>query len=454
MGISGIAARLIAEEHKYKPLPKQVHLLGRQTIHLSEQDLRRLCAEAGVEPEQFAAESDIQTREALARISAGDQPLLSDTSFFKAFGVQSIRAIDHSDYEGADIVFDLTKSLPPEHEGIADLIYDGSVMDNVFNPAAAMQNVARLLKPGGRYIGQNLATTRWYPSYLAFNPYWFFDFFVANGFRDVKVYVVEAAGYDPKEPWPPANLYLLNAASDHRQIHNFPISAGASNITILAEKGDSSSWDKQTSQAMYRLDDEWAEFDENVSRVNRSARPLLTIGKKLDRDIVPGFIYAGTLDWFGLYPESGGENAGLAERGQVDFATSFDGSGWGAREAHEGIVWRWIDDGQEQSEMVLNLAPGRDHLVEVTIHTCRNSEALYALRATIDGIEAIEQSIDYSTPSPKLYFKVPRATMTSRRIGLLVTDVGRGEPGDTRSVAISRIAFEPYRALKLKSGRA
>ena len=33
---------------------------------------------------------------------------------------------------GADIVFDLTKEIPKQYENSADLVYDGSVMDNVF----------------------------------------------------------------------------------------------------------------------------------------------------------------------------------------------------------------------------------------------------------------------------------------------------------------------------------
>jgi SAM-dependent methyltransferase len=442
MGISGLAARVMATEHKYRPFPKEVHLLGRQTIHLSLGDLNRIFAEVGLPPQEVSASPDTRTREAVAKALAGQALPLSDDSFFEAYGVERIRAVDHSDYEGADIVFDLTQDMPKRYENSADLIYDGSVMDNVFNPAAAMQNVARMLKPGGRYIGQNLATTKWLPAYVAFNPYWFFDFFVVNGFRDVRVYVADLPAFRPGEPWPDADIYLLDPNADHREVHQFPISNGVSNVTILAEKDDDSTGHKQTSQAQYRLPEEWEEFDSKLARIRESDRSIPAMSRKMDRNDPPGFIYVGTVDFLGLNSEGPGENPAIEPRGEIDFSSSFDGSGWSGCESHAGTGWRWIDDGVEQSTVILNLATGRDHVVEATVHTARDSAALYSLRARIDGEEAAEQKIDYTAASPKLIFKIPARDTNRVRLGFKVGVQGR-KPGDLRSVALSRIVFYP-----------
>jgi hypothetical protein len=443
MGISGLPARLMAAEHKFRPLPKEIHLLGRQTIHVSLDGLNRIFSEARLPPHSVKPQFDTQTIEAIAKISAGGLPPLLDTSFFEAYGVERIRAIDHSDYEGADIVLDLTKEMPTQYEGIADFIYDGSVMDNVFNPAMAMHNVARLLKPGGRYVGQNLATTRWLPSYSAFNPYWFFDFFVVNGFKDVRVYVADLPTFSHLDGanWPEADVYLLDANADHPNIHNFPVSKGVSYIVTIAEKGDHSTWDQQTSQGQYRLSPEWSEFNRKLEVVRCSKRPVPSMSRRVDRGAL-GFIYAGSVDYSGLNAEGHGENLSLEPFGEIDFRSTFDGSGWGHCEIHAGIGWRWIDDSLDQSVVLLNLAPDRDHEIEAIVHTVRDSAALYALRALIDGVPAAEQRIDYTAASPKLFFKIPaREDGQNRvRLGFSVVDKGR-KPGDPRSVALSKIKF-------------
>ena len=42
MGIAGSTARLLFKEHKYKPQPQAIHLLGRQTIHLGFDETSKL----------------------------------------------------------------------------------------------------------------------------------------------------------------------------------------------------------------------------------------------------------------------------------------------------------------------------------------------------------------------------------------------------------------------------
>ena len=73
-------------------------------------------------------------------------------------GTRSIRSIDVSDYEGCDIVFDLTQDLATHPELASklcetfDTVLDYGTSEHVFNVAQSLVNAWNLLREGGRYI--------------------------------------------------------------------------------------------------------------------------------------------------------------------------------------------------------------------------------------------------------------------------------------------------------------
>jgi hypothetical protein len=66
--------------------------------------------------------------------------------------VENIQALDRSDYEGANVIHDLNLPVTDRLKGIADLIVDGSTLDNTFNPALTLKNYCDMLRPGGRLL--------------------------------------------------------------------------------------------------------------------------------------------------------------------------------------------------------------------------------------------------------------------------------------------------------------
>ena len=99
MGITPLDARLIVFEHKRRPLPSTVHLLGRQTVYLTVEGAVKLIRACGVEPQNTSIELDVQTRGAAALQSE----YISDRMFFSMLGVEKIVAIDYTNYEGAEV---------------------------------------------------------------------------------------------------------------------------------------------------------------------------------------------------------------------------------------------------------------------------------------------------------------------------------------------------------------
>src|SRR5205823_4290158 len=116
----------------------------------------RMIEDMGVTPvisDPTKLKIDLETR---GGASAGG--FIRDSDFFRILGVNNIHWLDHSSYEGADLIHDLNKPIPREFIGCCDFILDGSTIDNVFDPAQAIKNLGRMLRPGGRMITINMGS--------------------------------------------------------------------------------------------------------------------------------------------------------------------------------------------------------------------------------------------------------------------------------------------------------
>lgn len=102
---------------------------------------------------------------------------------FKLLGFKEVYALDISDYEGANIVFDLADtSLPDDMINHFDYIYDGGVLEHIFNVPQALLNICKMLKVGGRII-HDVPAGNWIDhGFYTFSPTFFIDYYVNNGF--------------------------------------------------------------------------------------------------------------------------------------------------------------------------------------------------------------------------------------------------------------------------------
>jgi hypothetical protein len=441
MGIGGHTARFLAAEHRYKPLPSVMHLLGRQTIHSTMEEVRGILASEGVVACEVIEEIDEHTLEGRHALENGSRPMLSDKTFFEMFGVKRLSAIDHSSYEGADLVFDLTREAPKQHWGIADAIFDGSVMDNVFGASEAMHNVVRLLKPGGRYIGIAMGCTK-LGAYIGFNPYWFFDFFVMNRFRDVRVYVWEYFPYVGKPSYADSAVYMLDPHADHRSAMQFVGGNGVVALFVIAEKDEESTSHCRASQAIYRLEDEWRVFDENLERIRNSDRPVISLRKHTDRLELGGygFNYVGNLTAFGneqrdprwIYP--------LCARGEIDVGMPFAGFDWGAREQDaQGRAWRWLGEASRPAVLIVNLPRNVDFMIEVVIHSAPDARALEAFEILAETSVLETVSRGWQSDECLVIAKLPARLVTSSALQIGFRSAFTSLTSGSRAVALSKV---------------
>jgi hypothetical protein len=281
MGLSGQAFDAIGREHAHRPIAGDILFIGRQTTYFTVPDLVNRMRDYGHTIDPTATEMD---RSTVNRNGCGGY--ITDRSIFRALGVPSdrIKALDVSDYEGAEVIHDLNRPLPSRLHATADFVVDGSTLDNLFNPAQGLLNIDALLRAGGRALLINAWNAR-DSAYTLCSAAWYFDFFVTNGYDDCRVYlcVSERAG---------ANVYWLDPAfmRDALDSPSAPSFGRRPFLVVFAEKSDRAAEAVTPTQSHYRSPAEWQAYRENIDRMAASPRPHLL---RSNGNLKPRHIFLG-----------------------------------------------------------------------------------------------------------------------------------------------------------------
>jgi SAM-dependent methyltransferase len=114
-------------------------MMGKQDILVEWNSFMKTIKELGYEYDKNIAEKIGHHR----KIDAYD--------FFRMFGFQEVHAVDYSEFEGADIIFDLNEELPENLEGTFDYVINGGTLEHVFDVAKAMKSMSGMVKKGGAH---------------------------------------------------------------------------------------------------------------------------------------------------------------------------------------------------------------------------------------------------------------------------------------------------------------
>jgi len=146
---------------------KKLLMLGKQSLFLTENIFSIL--------EESDINQDIE--------KFGEKELTDSISFFKALGFKEVHALDMSDYENADIIFNLNDDLPEELVEEFDVVFDGGVIEHVFDAVKAFKNMCRMTKVGGYIFSLNPIYNYIYNTYWNFSSEVFLDFYAANEYK-------------------------------------------------------------------------------------------------------------------------------------------------------------------------------------------------------------------------------------------------------------------------------
>lgn len=153
MAINSVAVDELAEmSRRFQPAGRSL-MLGRQALMYSKNPLRS----------PFNSKRRYQKALDKHGIDINADELFQADGYsetmFEALGFKNIESMDVLDYEldpeRGGIIHDLNKPIPKELEGQFDFIYDGGTCEHVLNVNTAMENIYKMLKPGGRIVGAN-----------------------------------------------------------------------------------------------------------------------------------------------------------------------------------------------------------------------------------------------------------------------------------------------------------
>ena len=291
MSIRILSAQMLLAEHLYRPITGTIVTIGRHSVGLTGEQMDRLLASMGV-PRRAGAAYEVDTE-----TMGGGGSRITQESFFAAFTDARVLSLDVSAYEGADVICDLQDKLPWKHRRTADFVYDGGSLDNIFDVAATLRNISRLLKPGGRFFASNNGGA--HPtSYLKFSADWFMDFFALNQYADCKAYICNYPGTLGMQKNPDVQcpyetiVYSFNPYVTHATGEGYDCSSVESvnryQIYCLAEKGRRSTDHCSPIQKHYRVDPGHNRIcNASAKRFLHSPRPLFSNPTPFDPATIP-----------------------------------------------------------------------------------------------------------------------------------------------------------------------
>ncbi len=244
MGVPKSLLRFIVREHRRQPLHGAWLTLGRQCLYATFDEFTQICREEGVRPCELPRDCSRLTNipswqgTPLARNT-------SDQAVLRALGADEVLALDYSGFEGAELIWDLNQPVPSELRGRFQGILDSGTLEHVFDVRAALTNVAQMLRVGGRVIHCSPCNNFANHGFYQFSPTLLADFYEANAFGALQLYVAEEVGMDGTSSfW---NLYQMDA-------RNSPVLMTSRRrllLIVVAEKTAVSTVDRVPLQGFY-----------------------------------------------------------------------------------------------------------------------------------------------------------------------------------------------------------
>ena len=255
MGITTHLFRCFLKEHKFRPLGGNGLLCGRQSVFFSVELMRVIARFESCPLRDITIRPDTITR------NPGE---ILDYDLFASFCDLEMQAVDVTSYEQAEIVHDMNTPVPSHLERRFDFIFNGSCMDNSFNPAMFITNTSRMLRPFGRVVHIEHGSN-WPGAYLSYSPDWFLDYYALNNWDDCQVFVAEFPGHTPNHHvyvnW---TLYRWNPLITLPAGNGTNCSSHASSahrlLVVVAEKGLDSTDNDFPVQGQYRPEEHDARY--------------------------------------------------------------------------------------------------------------------------------------------------------------------------------------------------
>lgn len=277
MGLSRASICFLIEEAQRRPFSGTLLTLSVQNVFLNQTSFEAIADRMGYRLRPLPGD-------------LSQKPLISGTvtseHVFRRLGFDRVVTTDVSDFEGADLIFDLNDpEIPDGHAERYDMVLDSGTLEHIFHLPNALKNMVGFTRPGGRIVHLSPSSNHIDHGFYMFSPTFFWDYYTANGFELPTFDLVRyrASGDD-------GSLWDYGAyepgALDKRSFGG--LGGGCFALALVAEKVSPSQGTAIPQQGMYRQ--AWAdEAPPGIATAGagpeRPGRHLRTAIKRLKRAV-------------------------------------------------------------------------------------------------------------------------------------------------------------------------
>ena len=194
MGIMRTYLHLLLKEHVTFPVKDRVVTLGQQTVLASMEDVQSVFRLHGCPSKPLPPDFDTRSR----TISSPYADSIDGRTLFMLLGADSVHVLDLSEYEGADIIWDLNSPVPDDLHNQFDVVFDAGTLEHVFDLPTALASLVNMCSLGGIIILFNPSSGMVDHGFYSISPTLYYDYFRANGFGDFSCYLLEGQQIDMK----------------------------------------------------------------------------------------------------------------------------------------------------------------------------------------------------------------------------------------------------------------
>lgn len=295
MGIGRGAYRLLLDEKKKGVLKgEKVLQLGRQCVLFNEATLYRYADTHNVALAQVKPQLSFDSYHR-------QLGFIDDITLFKSLGFSKVHSLDYSDFEGADIVWDLNQPIPERYWGQFDVIYDGGTAEHVFNFPQVLKNIHLLLKEGGIIIHDSPSNNHVDHGFYMYSPQIYSEYYCANRYSILTSNLIEYSR-NPQRTW---SIYSYQpGVLEHLCYGNFGRKMLL--IHLVAQKQPDSLSDAVPQQGSYVK--AWNATSQNALKPKKKINPIrrlfISLNKKFRRRapfFVNRFLYRRKLNKIAEY---------------------------------------------------------------------------------------------------------------------------------------------------------
>jgi hypothetical protein len=192
MGLNSPALKYILQKSKQYKFKGPLLTFGNQDIYANFDSVKIWANDYKIKKNNFTNLIKA-TSNGLSNINNQSTNFIHAKTFFNLIGIKDkdYYDVDKFIFDKPKILHDLEKPLNKKYNNFFNLIIDSGTIEHIFDIKSVMSNIVNITKVGG-YVLEIIPTNNFLNhGFYQINPTFFYDFYIANGFKIIESYIVE-----------------------------------------------------------------------------------------------------------------------------------------------------------------------------------------------------------------------------------------------------------------------